>query len=301
MSGLDYFLGNIDTIKTGGGFTPGIADKTLVRYIIYNEGVSKRGSDILTQMQAAEKEKLETVGIANEAILAMEHNYKNCGIEYNVAITHAYNPSTNVWEEIMPDGKLPDFINTSRLEYIPFNTCVKAIEKLGMKYLSNMFKMAVEDGSTAIRIGYQPFFPLSMKDNQKEKERLDQVTKIINGYNSVDEEMALNGIKRAAARKLVLYKTNADGYPVFYNPEIGMYGHAMLKISKGSYFNLDAFGYNPDLPGKSKEEVYVLGHHCILSTDESKALASNILGQIEVKKAEKAKNEVEMVEEEPVF
>lgn len=296
MSGLDYFLGISATADVPGGYTPAITDKSLVRYIIFDENISSRGVSILSQLKAEEQEKESTTGFGNKSILEAKEDIKTCGIEYQVAITDVYNPSTNKWEPIIHNGNLPDFNNITRIEYIPFSLCLKGMRQLGMKYLSNMFKMAVEDGTKAIRIGYQPFFPLEMKDLDKEKERKDQETKIISAYAAIDSEMAITGIKRAAARRFIMHKLNADGYPNYYEPEIGMYAHAQYKINKGQYFNLDAFGYNPNLPTKNKEEVFVLGHQCVLATDESKALANSIKAQYEQRRAEKLK-EKENVEE----
>jgi hypothetical protein len=282
-------------------FKPGLANNSLVKYLILDSGISSYGKSLVAKEEEFKKDTADKLGIDYQEPI---YNIKNCGLEYKVAVVGIYNSATQQFDSLLgDDGSLPDFNIFGKIDQLPIGLALKKFREPESK-LAWTFKKYFEAGVDApnkaegvIHTFFMPFMPMEAKSEKAENRRKDEEIKNLNAINVLPEEQITEFNRAMIGRRLLLHKVNKSGKVVYYLPEKGMYSFANAKVN-GFYYELNAFGFNKET---RSTEIYVNGHQCIDSTEESIKLADTLVELNEKAREEyleKKNNPVDKVAEE---
>lgn len=282
---LEFLAGLTDqpSQERGGHIIP---NNTIVKYLILARNINVSGKKLVEHYNLIESKEAELIGGKS---IPTPFDIKHCGVQYEVIITHYLDPITKEFVPTIVDGQFPDSIITSRIDQLPFPLAHKVINDSITLY-PNIYMRYFKGGNAGannIELTFIPAFPKPSKNEKYNKRNIDKLTKDKRTYASLSDELAELVIDNTLGMQYMLYKINEANKPVYYKPEIGMYGFARFYSAKGSYFNLDAYGYNKNT---KEEEIFNLGYQCVSPTEDSIKLASELLDQVNQRREEYLKS-----------
>lgn len=277
----------------------GLKDGDTVRCIVLDRGLSSKGLKDLDAKNEAEAELAKKQGIDPDLIAPTS---KNCGIEFNVAITHILGDEPqSLWTSA--DGRVcePRFNASTKISMLPPPT----IHEGGWNKYTKGFLYFKKGGAIKIGALLPSAFPAKNWDTgevdaEKEASRLLEWKTALAAYEEAPEDFAERVLRERLAALYVLIDKDTKK---LRGARTGLVFEAKVKRKEGSkYFDLERFKWN-----KETNEWDIFGSLYSYIDDESKEFASEIIKvrdegrkqRAEAKQQASAKEVVEVEDEMP--